>query len=97
MVLMWNPETEIKECVDRMRLVEDLKVADHLFCDEVKTKSSKKYPNEVGVNTNLPRKIIQVSVTDDFIVCALCNDGTLWSLYGGVWTRLNPIPQDESN
>lgn len=51
-----------------------------------------------------PRRAIQISIADSSdrvvpVICALCNDGTIWryrTVNGDpVWERLKSIPQEE--
>lgn len=45
------------------------------------------------------RKTIQItsaSYDGGVALNALCDDGTMWEMNGGVWTELPAIPQDES-
>lgn len=53
----------------------------------------------------MTRKIIQICTTgcentqqtqSDFILTALCNDGTIWNRFGhqSNWLKVEPIPQD---
>lgn len=40
------------------------------------------------------RKIVQISACD-LSTDVLCNDGSLWGVSQGVWTRMPDIPQDD--
>lgn len=53
----------------------------------------------------MTRKIIQICVTGvenvqetqcNFVMTALCNDGTIWNRFGhqSNWLKVEPIPQD---
>lgn len=51
----------------------------------------------------MARKIIQITrgyLGNDYVdtntLTALCDDGTLWDLNNGEWTRLPDIPQDKT-
>jgi hypothetical protein len=63
------------------------------------------YMTEFTITNEAPekpkRKVVQVSRTVDgrgyFILTAVCDDGTLWTMNSHKWTweRIPPIPQDE--
>lgn len=41
------------------------------------------------------RKVVQIAATENDL-CALCNDGTMWTLGSSGWTQLPAIPQPEA-